>query len=53
MDLFSRAIVGLRLSPVSTKSVDAAVVLFETLMPGLDAQHTGGGLLPYAGCPRW
>ena len=33
MDLFSRAICGLRLSAMSTKAVDAAVVLFETLLP--------------------
>jgi transposase InsO family protein len=50
MDLYSRCITGLRLSPVSTKSVDAAVVLFETLMP--DTRRTSGtGLLPYAGVP--
>lgn len=50
MDLYSRAITGLRLSPVSTKSVDAALVLFEALRPG-SRQHTSGGLLPYAGLP--
>ena len=51
MDLHSRCIVGLRLSPVSTKSVDAAVVLYETLLPDT-ARSTGGGLLPYAGVPE-
>lgn len=50
MDLYSRAIAGLRLSPVSTKSVDAAVVLFETLRPA-SRRSTGTGLLPYAGLP--
>jgi transposase InsO family protein len=50
MDLYSRAITGLRLSAVSTKSVDAALVLFEALRPG-SRQHTSGGLLPYAGLP--
>jgi transposase InsO family protein len=50
MDLYSRAITGLRLSPASTKSVDAALVLFEALRPG-SRQHTSGGLLPYAGLP--
>jgi transposase InsO family protein len=50
LDLYSRAIVGLRLSPVSTKSVDAAVVLYETLTPDT-ARSTGAGLLPYAGVP--
>jgi transposase InsO family protein len=49
MDLYSRCITGLRLSPVSTKAVDAAVVLFETLRPAPGG--TGGGLLPYAGLP--
>ena len=51
MDLYSRCITGLRLSPVSTKSVDAALVLFEALRPG-SRQHTSGGLLPYAGLPE-
>ncbi|HET9966636.1 MAG TPA: hypothetical protein VFQ68_00285, partial [Streptosporangiaceae bacterium] len=50
MDLYSRAVTGLRLSLVSTKSVDAALVLFEALRPG-SRQHTSGGLLPYAGLP--
>ena len=49
MDLFSRCITGLRLSPVSTKAVDAAAVLFEALRP---SRHgTAAGLLPYAGLP--
>ncbi len=51
MDLYSRCVTGLRLSPVSTKSVDAALVLFEALRPG-SRQHTSGGLLPYAGLPE-
>ena len=50
MDLYSRCITGLRLSPVSTKSVDAALVLFEALRPG-SRQYTSSGLLPYAGLP--
>ncbi|MGB3441128.1 MAG: Mu transposase C-terminal domain-containing protein [Actinophytocola sp.] len=50
MDLHSRTIAGLRLSPVSTKAVDAAVVLFETLRPA-SRRSTGTGLLPYAGLP--
>ncbi|EHR53441.1 transposase InsO family protein [Saccharomonospora amisosensis] len=50
MDLYSRSITGLRLSPVSTKSVDAALVLFEALRP--NSRHTtSSGLLPYAGLP--
>lgn len=51
MDLFSRAICGLRLSAVSTKAVDAAVVLFETLSPA-SKRTTGTGLLPYGGLPE-
>jgi transposase InsO family protein len=49
MDLYSRCITGLRLSPVSTKAVDAAAVLFETLHPS--GRGTAAGLLPYAGLP--
>ncbi|MCW2942116.1 MAG: integrase, partial [Actinomycetia bacterium] len=33
MDLYSRVITGLRLTPVSTKSIDVAGVLFETIRP--------------------
>jgi hypothetical protein len=41
MDLYSRCITGLRLSPVSTKAVDAAVVLFETLRPAPGGDRWG------------
>ena len=51
MDLFSRAICGLRLSAMSTKAADAAVVLFETLTPA-SVRTTGSGLLPYGGLPE-
>jgi transposase InsO family protein len=33
MDWYTRCIVGLRLTPVSTKAVDAALVLYETFRP--------------------
>ncbi len=33
MDLYDRCITGLRLTPVSTKAVDAAAVLFESIRP--------------------
>ena len=33
MDLYDRCITGLRLTPVSTKAVDAATVLFESIRP--------------------
>ena len=50
LDLCSRSIVALRLSPVSTKSVDASLVLYETICPNSTAR-TNGGILPYAGIP--
>lgn len=50
IDLFSRCVTGLRLSPVSTKSVDAAVVVCEALRED-SRSHTSRGLLPYAGLP--
>jgi len=48
MDLYSRVITGLRLTPVSTKSVDVAGVLFETVHAPSHADP-GGGALPYCG----
>jgi len=33
MDLYDRCVTGLRLTPVSTKAVDAAAVLFESIRP--------------------
>ncbi|WP_432161043.1 Mu transposase C-terminal domain-containing protein [Streptomyces sp. NRRL F-5630] len=48
MDLYSRCIVGLRLTPVSTKSVDVAGVLFETVRP---REGSEAGPLPYCGVP--
>ncbi|WP_371618954.1 helix-turn-helix domain-containing protein [Streptomyces sp. NBC_00454] len=49
MDLYSRVITGLRLTPVSTKSTDVAGVLFETIRP---REVAGGGEpLPYCGVP--
>jgi transposase InsO family protein len=50
MDLCSRSIVALRLSPVSTKAVDAAVLLYEAISPDSKAR-TSGGILPYPGVP--
>ncbi|MET7703612.1 hypothetical protein [Streptomyces sp. NPDC005485] len=49
MDLYSRCITGLRLTPVSTKSTDVAGVLFETVRPR-DAPD-GDEVLPYCGVP--
>jgi len=50
VDLFSRSVVALRLSPVSTKAVDASLVLLEAICPDSKAR-TAGGILPYAGVP--
>jgi transposase InsO family protein len=61
IDLYSRCIAGLRLTPVSTKSVDAAAVLFEALRPpqtqttgpfGSRTALTAGARWPYHGVPR-
>ncbi|MGW5132630.1 integrase [Streptomyces sp. NPDC004135] len=50
MDLYSRCITGLRLTPVSTKSTDVAGVLFETVRPR-DVAKDGSEPLPYCGVP--
>ncbi len=52
MDLYDRCITGLRLTPVSTKAVDAAAVLFESIKP-LPEPGAGqaDGRLPYHGLP--
>jgi transposase InsO family protein len=50
MDLYSRSIVALRLTPVSTKAVDVAVLLYEAISPDSKAR-TSGGILPYPGVP--
>jgi transposase InsO family protein len=50
MDLYSRCITGLRLTPVSTKSADIAGVLFETVHAPSHAREDGGAL-PYCGVP--
>jgi transposase InsO family protein len=61
IDLYSRCIAGLRLTPVSTKSVDAAAVLFEALRPpqtqttgpfGPRTALTAEARWPYHGVPR-
>ncbi|MFE2296367.1 Mu transposase C-terminal domain-containing protein [Streptomyces sp. NPDC059452] len=49
-DLFSRCIVGLRVTAVSTKAVDVAGVLFEAVAP--PGNDTSTALGPYHGVPE-
>lgn len=48
MDLYSRCILGLRLTPISTKSVDVANVLFQCVSPQSSAE---GEIWPFHGVP--
>src|SRR6516162_5348075 len=51
MDLYDRCVTGLRLTPVSTKAVDAAAVLFESVRP-LPGPAAGADTRPpYHGLP--
>jgi transposase InsO family protein len=50
MDLFTRCILGLRLTPVSTKSQDVANVLYQCVTPPRDPAD--GDRWPYHGVPR-
>lgn len=51
MDLYDRCVTGLRLTPVSTKAVDAAAVLFESVRP-LPGPAAGADTCPpYHGLP--
>lgn len=53
MDLYSRCVLGMRLSPGSTKSVDVASVLVESLYPfELPDGDAGEGRWPYHGLPE-
>jgi len=53
MDLFTRCIVGLRVTPVSTKSVDVASVLFEALCPPeAPPEWPAEAAWPYHGVPE-
>jgi transposase InsO family protein len=52
MDLFDRCITGLRLTPVSTKAIDAAAVLFESVRPLPEpAAGRADARPPYHGLP--
>jgi hypothetical protein len=53
MDLFTRCIVGLQLTPVSTKAIDIANVLFQAVTPqpvGVDGSD--GAVWPFHGVPH-
>jgi transposase InsO family protein len=53
MDLFTRCIVGLRVTPVSTKSVDVASVLFEAVCPPeAPPEWPAEAAWPYHGVPE-
>lgn len=54
MDLYSRCVLGMRLSPGSTKSVDVASVLVESLYPfeRPAAEENLSGRWPYHGVPK-
>jgi transposase InsO family protein len=52
MDLYDRCVTGLRVTPVSTKAVDAAAVLFESVRPLPEpAAGWAGFQPPYHGLP--
>ncbi|MET9080700.1 integrase [Streptomyces sp. NPDC004237] len=49
MDLYTRCITGLRLTPVSTKAADVAAVLYETVRPRTEGERA---VLPHHGVPN-
>ncbi|MGH3184041.1 MAG: hypothetical protein ACRDOE_19360, partial [Streptosporangiaceae bacterium] len=51
MDLYDRCVTGLRLTPVSTKAVDAAAVLFESIRPLPEPAGQADDRPPYHGLP--
>jgi transposase InsO family protein len=50
-DLFSRCILGLRVTPVTTKAVDVAGVLYEAVSPPAAEPDWPGACWPYHGVP--
>ncbi|MDR3663542.1 MAG: helix-turn-helix domain-containing protein, partial [Mycobacterium sp.] len=53
MDWYSRCIIGLRLTPVSTKSVDVTTVLYECFRPHVAPRHwPAEAVWPEHGVPR-
>jgi transposase InsO family protein len=51
LDLYSRCVAGLRLTPVSTKSIDVASVVYEALRPRPLPAGCAEGAWPYHGVP--
>jgi transposase InsO family protein len=52
-DLFTRAVVGLRVTPVSTKAVDVAGVLYQAVVPqAAPADWPAEACWPYHGVPQ-
>ncbi|WP_345774305.1 helix-turn-helix domain-containing protein [Rhodococcus pyridinivorans] len=52
MDLYTRCILGLRLTPLSTRSQDVANVLYQCITPGHDTDSNPAQVWPYHGVPR-
>lgn len=53
MDWYSRCITGLRLTPVSTKAIDAASVLYQCIRPAPAGPNwTDAAVWPHQGIPR-
>ena len=50
LDLYSRCIPAVRLTPVSTKAIDAGLVLYEAITPK-SRNLTSSGVTPYLGVP--
>jgi len=52
LDLYSRCMLGMRLTPVSTKSIDIAAVLIEAMMPSEIVSLDSTARWPYHGVPE-
>lgn len=53
LDLYSRCMLGMRMTPVSTKSIDVAAVLIEAMMPSeIVAGADSAARWPYHGVPE-
>jgi len=53
LDLYSRTVAGLRLTPVSTKAIDVASVLYQAMRPQPAPESwPAHATWPYAGLPK-